>query len=120
MDGRLELVSFQAGGFRFAVEARHVRAMHGEAPPGAVTAEDQLGLPASDGGQRRWLRLDGCVLGVSEPVQLLALGPADIHPLPPLVAARLWTPPSSALGIRALAFDAAGGMAVVVAVTSGR
>ncbi len=108
MDGRFEVVCFTAGGSRFAVEARQVQAML-EAPPlNAIAAETLLGLPTAEGGRRRWLHCGGLCLEVSEPVRLASLTVDHIHPLPPLLAARLTLP-----GARALAFDADGLLLVI-------
>lgn len=115
MDGRLEVVCFVAGGFRFAVEARRIQALLDAPAPGAITAETLLNLPPADGGRRRWLRSGRLCLEVSEPVRLTSLAAGHIHPLPPLLAARLTVP-----GARALAFDADGVMVVIeVARTAG-
>lgn len=108
MDGRLQVVSFRAGGARFAVEARRIQAMLHVPPPGAVTAETLLHLPAAEGGQRRWLLSGGQCLEVSEPVRLSRLAIDQIHPLPPLLAARLAVP-----GARALALDEDGMMLLI-------
>lgn len=115
MDGRLEVVSFVAGGFRFAVEARRIQAMLDTPAPGAIAAETLLNLPPAEGGRRRWLQSGRLCLEVSEPVRLASLAADHIHLLPPLLAARLTLP-----GARALAVDADGMMLVIeVAETAG-
>jgi hypothetical protein len=108
----LELVSFYAGGFRFAMEARLVRGMarvdvagEGEAP----AADGLLGL-APAGGERRIL----CIgvarrrLAVCAPVELSTLPASRIFALPSPVAARL-----RLRGVRALAWLADGPVFIV-------
>lgn len=102
MDGWLEVVVFTAGGARFAIEAGRVRALLSRPLADSMAAEALLRLSMA-GGDRRWLDLGGVCLEVSDPVTLTSLSADDIHPLPPLLAARLTIP-----GVRALAFDAHG------------
>lgn len=107
----LDVVSFMAGGCRFAVEASQVRTqLSAENAATVPTAEQLLGLSAGDAksrGSRRILvmkRRDGeYAMSVSDPVELLKLRVDAIHPLPPLIAAR-----SSLAGIRGLALGAEG------------
>jgi hypothetical protein len=102
----LPVVRFSAGaGVRLAMEARQVAAMLAAPEPGTevVTVETLLGLAPAEDGNRRWLRCAGRCLEVSEPVALASLSAAAIHPLPPLVAARL-----ALRGVRALALEGDG------------
>lgn len=85
----LEIVSFAAGGFQFAVEARQIDGMLSDIPEKVVAAEALLGLAAVEAAQRRFLRVGTHCIEVGEPLELRSL-PADrIHPLPDLVAARI-------------------------------
>lgn len=85
----LEIVSFSAGGFQFAVEARQIDGMLSELPDKVIAAEALLGLAAVKAAQRRFLRVGTRCIEVSEPLELRSL-PADrIHPLPDFVAARI-------------------------------
>jgi hypothetical protein len=104
--GQLEVVSFHAGGVRFLVEASQVRSMQDLPPPAgkAISAAMLIGL-AADGAGDKWLQIGQHprLLEVSAPVELYALAPAAIHPLPPLVAAGM-----KLQGVRALALDERG------------
>lgn len=96
--GALDVVTFAAGGCRFAIEAAQVRQLLQQSA--SIQVNDQpvealLGLPDKDAqgsANRRGLLIkhpagDYVVL-VSEPVALLSLDCASIYPLPPLIAAR--------------------------------
>ena len=88
----LEVVSFSAGAFRFAVEAWQVEALCHAAPAGAVGAVDAetlLGLPAPAVVPRPCLRCAGRAVGVSEPVTLRSPPAERIFALPEIVARRL-------------------------------
>jgi hypothetical protein len=85
----LEIVSFGAGVFRFAVEARQVDALSDATPTRAVDVESLLGLPAPAPAQRRCLYSAGRELRVSEPLALRSLPVDRIFPLPELVARRM-------------------------------
>lgn len=99
----LEVVSFNAGACRFAVEARQVEALRHAAPASAVEAEALLDLPARTVAPRRYLRCAGREVAVSEPVVLRSL-PADrIFALPETVARRM-----RIKGVRAVALEADG------------
>ncbi len=109
-DAVLAVVSFDAGGFRFAVEAAQVRGMVPEGEGGAgIAVEPLLGLPPEARPPRHRLDLagGGCV-EVSGPVGLDSLPAAAIFPLPPLVAARM-----ALAGIRAVALMPPGPVLVV-------
>ena len=99
----LEVVSFTAGGCRFAVEAWQVDALSHATPAGAVDtadAETLLGLPAQAVAPRRYLHCAGRTVGVSEPVVLRSLPAKRIFALPEIVARRL-----RIKGARAVALD---------------
>ena len=105
----LEVVSFMAGGHRFAVEAAQVRTQLPSGQAGdLLTAEQLLGLPDEEAQTSRRVLLmkhpagDYSVM-VSEPVELHAVGINAIYPLPTLIAAR-----SKLAGIRGLAMGAEG------------
>lgn len=98
----LEVVSFTAGGHRFAVEARQVDRMLDHVPATVVAAETLLGLDLDgDAGPRRWLQVGARCVEVGEPVELRAVPAELIHPLPVLAAARI-----RLKGIRALVLEA--------------
>ncbi|MEO5372652.1 MAG: hypothetical protein H7840_00055 [Alphaproteobacteria bacterium] len=111
----LSVVRVQAGGHRFAVEARWIRAMRDQPPSSAaspagaeaVTLESLLGSLVPDASRRRWLvvktGLAERVISVAEPVVLDTIAADRVFPLPPLVAARL-----AFNGVRALALDPSG------------
>lgn len=117
----LDLVLFGAGVFRIGVEACRVRASR---PPARlddamVEIEDVLGLsPALAGtpsGERHVVMFKGAgtdeidrAVRVDGPVELVSLAPERIHPLPPLLAARV-----TLRGLRGLALDD-GGIALLV------
>lgn len=107
----LEIVSFMAGGQRFAVEAWQVRTLLPEKSTATLaTAEQLLGLSGGEtqeSAARRILMIKhqagDYAVSVSEPVELLGLRARDIFPLPPLIAAR-----GTLAGLRALALVAEG------------
>lgn len=117
--GTLEVVSFMAGGYRFAVEAAQVRtqlpAARTATLPTPVPVEQFLGL-SSEGTQnlssRRILLMKhpagDYAVTVSDPVELHRLDIATIHPLPVLIAAR-----TTLTGLRGLALAPEGMMALV-------
>lgn len=90
----LDVVLFSAGGYRAGFEAREVRASR--PAPAAATGSDVetlLGMEPSTGiAARQHLLLkhadgDREIL-VGAPVDLVSLSVGNIHPLPPLLAAR--------------------------------
>jgi hypothetical protein len=107
----LEVVSFMAGGYRFAVEAGQVRTQLSAKNSDVVpTAEQLLGLsggePQNHSSRRTLLMKHPAgdyAVTVSDPVELLGLRIDAIHPLPPLIAAR-----NTLAGIRGLAIGAEG------------
>ena len=99
----LAVVSFKAGPWRLAVEARQVDGMLGERPEVTVAIETLLGLPVAEGATRRCLRLGKHRVTVGEPLALRSLLIDQIHPLPELVAARM-----RIKGARGLALEADG------------
>jgi hypothetical protein len=110
--GGLLAILFTAGEFRFAMEATHVAGMRapGRGPEAGdpPMVEALLGLPLpTPGTARRWLVMrggwGGGLLSVPDGVALTEWPATAIHPLPPLLAARLTIP-----GAAALAFDAMG------------
>ncbi len=110
----LPVVSFMAGGCRFAVEASWVRSQQAATKNDtAIRAEQLLGLAAGqDSENRRVLVIrhapaDYSIL-VSEPVTLSDLSLNELHPLPDLLAARCMLN-----GVRALA-TANGGVTVLI------
>lgn len=101
----LEIVSFSAGAFRFAVDARQVNRMLDVAPESAVAIETLLGLPVVEAAHRRCLLVGKHCVEVSDPINLRLLSFERINPLPELVAARI-----QINGVRALALDVDGAM----------
>ncbi|WP_156876847.1 hypothetical protein [Paludibacterium yongneupense] len=103
------MVSFTAGGFRFAMEARHVRGMSRTTEEGDADAGRLIGLPEV-AGERRILHIgvEGRRVAVGGPVELSALPASRIFALPPLLAARL-----SLRGVRALALHDDGAVFIV-------
>jgi hypothetical protein len=123
----LDMVVFHAGHYRYAVEARQVRASRPLAGHGEIPAlESLLGLPEAEpeaepeaGPERvgytaaRLMLLmrhpDGDFpLSVRAPLQMQAMATSAIHPLPPLLAAR-----TRIRGLRALALEAEGATLLV-------
>ncbi len=102
----LDVVLFNAGGWRAGFEARLVRSSR-PAPldADAEAIETRLGLaPSAVTLPRQSLELKQAQgtreLLVGTPVELASLSAASIHPLPPLLAARCKLP-----GLRALALE---------------
>lgn len=108
----LAVVSFAAGSYRFAVQARQIRSMLAEAQVGAdpLTAEALIGLPPGGATTRKWLVVgaQGRCVEVGEPVELETLPASALYPLPPPVAARI-----TLCGIRGLAIVPAGAILIV-------
>jgi len=112
--GTLDVVSFMAGGCRFAVEAAQVRtqlpAGQADARPRPVPVEQLLGLSGEETqnpAARRILLMKhpagDYAVTVSEPMELHSLDIDAIYPLPSLIAAR-----STLAGMRGLAMGASG------------
>lgn len=100
-DEALEVVSFTAGGYRFAVEARQIDHMLDHVPATVMAIEALLGLaPVDEAGPRRRLQVDRHCIEVGEPVELRTVPVELIHALPALVTARI-----KLKGIRALALE---------------
>lgn len=107
----LEVVSFMAGGYRFAVEARQVGTqLSAQHSAKLATAEQLLGLSGEETpapAARRTLLIKhpagNYAVTVSGPVELLGLRIDDIYPLPPLIAAR-----TTLAALRGLALGAEG------------
>lgn len=100
----LQVVSFMARGYRFAVEASWVRSQQAATKNDtAIRAEQLLGLAAGQDSENKRILLirhvpaDYSIL-VSEPVTLSDLNLNDLHPLPEMLAARC-----ALNGVRALA-----------------
>lgn len=110
----LEVVSFGAGGYRFAVEASQVKTQLPVRHEAEIAAVEQLlGLPggASPGSRRTLLMKHPAgdyAVTVADPVELLTVRAEAIHPLPPLIAAR-----NTLTGLRGLALVAEGVMLLV-------
>ncbi|MBV5276008.1 MAG: hypothetical protein JZU52_21015 [Lamprocystis purpurea] len=108
----IDLVVFRWNALRLGVAAGQVLAMESTPDPDAPSIGVLLGLPTGEGlpgvvtraGPARLLRLAhpaGVLrVRVQEPVVQVRLPACAIHPLPPLLAARLRLP-----GIRALAWQ---------------
>ncbi len=107
-DDALEIVSFMAGGYRFAVEACQIGRMFDIAPEIDVAVEALLGLPPAEATHRCWLRVGDRCVAVGTPVALRSLPVSVIYPLPELVLARL-----QLKGIRAVALEAGSSMLLV-------
>lgn len=111
-DNVLNVVRFDAGGFRFAVEASQVRGMRANVGDDrlAQNAETLIGLEKDTAQARKWLSIgrNGIFVEVAEPVGLDAIPTGRIYPLPRLVSARL-----ALRGIRALALDSTGATLLV-------
>lgn len=101
----LDIVSFSAGGYRFATQAWQIAAMLHDVPEALVDAEALLGLPRAHAEHRRCLRVGEYVVRVSEPLELSSLPVDRLYPLPQFVAQRI-----QIKGVRALAFDSRGAM----------
>ncbi|MBS1155681.1 MAG: hypothetical protein H6R07_1605 [Proteobacteria bacterium] len=101
-DEALDVVSFTAGGYRFAVEARQIDHMLDHVPATVMAIEALLGqAPDGETGPRRRLQVGTHCIEVGEPVELRAVPAELIHALPALVAAR-----TRLKGIRALVLEA--------------
>lgn len=107
----LEVVSFMAGGYRFAIEASQVGSLQSADISAAVpTAEQVLGMSGGDTSNHSGHRIllikhpagDYAVM-VSAPVELLRLRADTIYPLPDLIAAR-----NTLVGIRGMVLSAEG------------
>lgn len=91
----LEVVSFMAGGYRFAVEAAQVASLQSAEISAAVPTAEQVfgmsgGASSNHGGHRILLMKHPAgdyAVRVSAPVELLKLSIDTIHPLPDLIAA---------------------------------
>ncbi|MDO9104933.1 MAG: hypothetical protein Q7U57_08225 [Methylovulum sp.] len=110
--GTLTVVSFKAGGHRFAVEAAQVHTqLSVETSDTVLTAEQLLGLPVYEDLQNRASRsillmkhpAGNYAMAVSNPVELLLLEINAIYPLPALIVAR-----NTLAGIRGLAIGSSG------------
>jgi hypothetical protein len=91
----IEMVCFQAGNHRCAIEARLVlgsrAAPAGAAGAAAPAVEARFGLPEAPAGPRQVLMLRqpaGSEFAVGPAIELRRFAFAAIHPLPPLIAAR--------------------------------
>jgi hypothetical protein len=103
-DHWVNLVFFAAGGLTFAVESARVQALDAVGECAAPALSALLHLPAVTGGSppQEWLlRLahpqGTLAVRVEEPIMQDRLFIADLHPLPPLLAARLTLPAVRAL-----------------------
>jgi hypothetical protein len=108
----LETVQFRAGGCRFAIEAEKVRALDPvwRAQSRCPRVETLLGLDAVSQAQVRILHLRRAdrTVAVAGDVELNRLAAHCIHPLPPLLSARM-----RINGVRALGLDARGPILIV-------
>ena len=93
--GSVTCVCFDACGYRWALEARHVRRIDSTLSLARHAAFETL-LCDSPGQPTRWLtlvdRLGPWQLGLPSDSVLLPLPSAALHPLPPLLAARVRHP----------------------------
>ena len=93
--GSVTCVCFDACGYRWALEARHVRRIDSTLSLARHAAFETL-LCDSPGQPTRWLtlvdRLGPWQLGLPSDSILLPLPSAALHPLPPLLAARVRHP----------------------------
>lgn len=101
---QLPVVRFHLAGQAFAVEAAQVAGMVAE-PEQGIHVADLLGLARQESAPLRWLSIHRgdarpVALAVEEPVRLAPLPAEQIHPLPPLLAARHCLP-----GLRAIALE---------------
>jgi len=103
----LDLIRFRWGALHLAVPARQVLGLEQDCDPNAPVVGDLLGLPnpTPEGIGARIRRLGlrgpapGAGLRVQEPVTRIHLEANAIHPLPPLIAARLRLPQVRALAM---------------------
>jgi hypothetical protein len=104
----IDLVLFRWGTLNLALQACQVLALEPAGDAGLPTIGDVLGLPVmgTAPGALRLLRVVGPTatlrIQVQEPVTQVRLPAAVIHPLPPLLAARLRLPWLRALAFRAV------------------
>lgn len=105
----LQVVSFMAGGYRFAVEASWVRTqLSATEADAAINVEALLGLHEREDSENKRILVirhptaDYPIL-VSDPVTLCELSLNDLHPLPDMLAVRC-----TLNGIRALSTDSEG------------
>lgn len=107
IDSLLDVVLFETGGYRFALEAAAVaglRPFDREADVRVPSIESRLGVAAPITGARLVLRLrSGTACTVPTGATLAALPVSAIHPLPSLIEARLTVP-----AVKALAVDGRG------------
>lgn len=90
---QLPLVSFHREGYRFAVEASRVLAKQASTSGGVGAACLVIQPPEAE----------SLVLEVKEPIALISLPIAQIHPVPPFIEGQC-----TLAGLRALAFDGQG------------
>ena len=106
-DSLLDVVLFETGGYRFALEAAAVaslRPFDGETDVRVPAIESRLGVAVPITGVRLVLRLrSGAACTVPTGATLAVLPANAIHPLPSLVEARLTVP-----AVKALAVDGRG------------
>ncbi len=119
----IDLVMFRWNALRLGVAAGQVLAMESTPDPDAPSIGDLLGLPTGEGlpgvvtptRPPRLLRLTHPAgsfhVLVQEPVVQIRLPASAIHPLPPLLAARLRLP-----GIRALAWQQGEGPGALIVI----
>ncbi|WP_295579857.1 hypothetical protein [uncultured Lamprocystis sp.] len=119
----IDLVVFRWNALRLAVQACQVLALESTLDPDAPSIGDLLGLPTGEGipgvvtlaGPPRLLRLahpaGALRVRVQEPVVQVRLPASAIHPLPPLLAARLRLP-----GVRALAWQQGEGPGALIVI----
>jgi len=100
----LELVLFRWGTLELALPCDRVQALEADRDPRWPSIGDLLGLPAAAPGLMRLLLVAGpggtLRIRVQEPVTRVRLPAAAIHPLPPVLAARLRLPWVRALAHR--------------------
>lgn len=91
----IDFVVFHAGGWRFAIEARHVAGIM--ACPAARPEEAVVLAPVGGAAVRLLDLVDGRMLLIEEPVGTRRVAAADIRPLPEPIAARMERPEIKAL-----------------------
>ena len=103
-EGALELVLFRWGALELALPRDRVQTLEADRDPRRPSIGDLLGLSAAAPGLMRLLLVAGpggtLRIRVQEPVTRVRLPAAAIHPLPPLLAARLRLPWVRALAHR--------------------
>ncbi|MDA8411318.1 MAG: hypothetical protein M0001_13145 [Treponema sp.] len=88
----LEFVTFRREGADFAIEARWVRSLRPAAEPAPPAAG--LAAPAATPAAptatplRLALAIEPGAIEVERPVELVAIAPENLHPLPPALTAR--------------------------------